>query len=194
MEALQGQDRSSRERDKERDDWLWTAASLTAGLHRFVQFISNFKGYFGSSVISCLSWDLLSCSGHIFYSTPQHDNHTLASSSNEMTFQPGSDLWSLTEKPTARGACSLLQRIKEFIPVRIQNTNVVTLMMLNSKYFWNLLRGAACNCMWSAFVARHQRRLRTADRFAKCSQSVAAATRPLAWTDLTWTQRTTGTD
>lgn len=40
------------------------------------------------------------------------------------------------------------------------------------------------------FVNCHQQILCTADGFAKCSHSVAPPTRPFAWTDLMWIQRT----
>ena len=94
--SSQGQDRSSWEREKER----WEDCEqkhLSQLCYAAVTVISTFKGYFGRSVISWLSKDLLSSRGRILYCTPQHDNQTLALTSNQINYQPGSDLWSLTE-------------------------------------------------------------------------------------------------
>lgn len=60
----------------------------------------------------------------------------------EVTF----DLW---PKATPGGDGTLLTRINEFLSVRIRYTAMVTLMM--QIIFWNLSRGAASYCTWLTF-------------------------------------------
>lgn len=120
-------------------------------------------------------------------------NQTLALSSNQTTFQPGSDLWSLTEKPTAGGVCVLLWWINGFISVRKfqkNKINMVTFMM--QIIFWKTFKRSSVvlYVVDLQLVSCHQQRLFTAGGFAKCSHCVAPPIRPFAWADLMWIQRT----
>ena len=167
-----------REREKDGDEWLWTAASRTAGL--LVLFFQPLKDILAVLLISWLSQDLLSSRGHTHTDcTPQHDNQTLALLFNQITFQPGSDLWSLPEHLQKEMNHTLLRWINAFISARMSWKGHGDIDDAN--YFWKLSKRSSV-LTWltfTHFVDCHQQRLRTADGFAKCSHSVAQPIRPI---------------
>lgn len=156
---------------------------------RTCSVFSTFKGYFGSSLNKlAVPGSAFLQRPHTLYCTPQHDSQTSALSSNQITFQPGSDLWSLPENLQQEGIAPSCDGLMHLY-----------LRGWVKRPWWHWW----CKLFFGNFQEEQRPKwltftLSTAPS-KDCAQqtdlpnvlhSVAQLIRPFAWTDLMWIQRT----